>query len=542
MMLVEDNAIKYQAKLKQVKSYIDRLEELGLDTTKIKGLVSRIDEEANNMIAENYSKFAKTVLLEDSLKVDYSSSIRKIDEVIKELDEEWNTYFKIHNTCLSIKVKLKEVNEQNIYDIVNEAIGVLKSLEYSSTISYDVEKRFVDETYQTIYQVLQAEAAYSCVSSLFGCVKESETHSIHICELLDKDLSKIKHKDIRAVYDELQTKGLSITNYMDKRLFFLMALYHNPDIVSANTKMFLEKANAALEKKEKYDDLVEKETNLSEYNETHLSRIKEIKKKIRKHGLLSFLNIALVSSIIAGGFFISRKATRDNAKEYYTITQTYDSVTGETTSTEGYAGGKKEKMKITEYTPWVEPTIFKEEKYTRSKRSFDVSSEDIHLYNNLEDYLNEDVANHFSDDYSRYGPRDESQKELPEDYGYVGRKYVIERTTKDLDNFQYKENPYGWIGWTIVIAVAAVLLDLGGYAAIRENSNDDTIFEYIKAKKRETKDLKENMDYLLGARERLEYLESSTIATAKSALDVYNNLPSDVQQSAEVAKLYEKLK
>ena len=541
MMLVEDNAIKYQAKLKQVKSYIERLEKLGLDTTKIKELVSKIDEEANKMIADNYSKFAKTVLLEDSLKVDYSSSIRKIDEVIKELDEEWNTYFKIHNTCLSIKAKLKNVNEQNIVDVVFETIDVLKSLEYSSTISYDVEKRFVDETYQTIYQVLQAEAAYSEFSNLFNYVKGSETHSIHICELLDNDLSKFDHKDIRAVYEELQTKGLSITNYMDKRLFFLMALYHNPDIVSANTKKFLEKANEALEKTEKYDDLVESSTNLSEYNETHLSRIKEIKKKIRKHGLLSFLNIALVSSIIAGGFFISRKATKDNAKEYYTITQTYDSATGETTSTEGYAGGKKEKMKITEYTPWVEPTIFKEEEYTRSKISFDVPDEDIHLYNNLEDYLNEDVANHFSFDYKQYSSREESQKELPEDYGYVGRKYVIERTTKDLDNIHYKENPYGWIGWTIVIAVAAILADLGGYAAIRETSDDDTIFEYIKAKKSETKELEENMNSLIETRERLENLEISTIATAKSALDVYNNLPSEVQKTAEVAKLYKKL-
>lgn len=96
-MIQEDLAIKYQAKLMDVRDNLDKLKTLGMDSTTFESEIDKIDSSVKPKIEECYQKFYKVndSMLEDSLRTLYDIKMNSLDKINNHITSKYEEYHKI---------------------------------------------------------------------------------------------------------------------------------------------------------------------------------------------------------------------------------------------------------------------------------------------------------------------------------------------------------------------------------------------------------------------------------------------------------------
>lgn len=522
-----DKTIEYQAKLIEVTNNIEQLETLEINTDYYKNKVEEIKKETELEIKKQYDSYDKDTtnsLLHDLLAMIYEKSKERLDKINNHIISEYETYYKINGKCKEIENKIKNLDPINIPELVIDAKELLKSIKSSTTIDYDEEQKLVEKIYKVVYEIVKIEIIYSKKDTLLKTLKDDITDVSFISKLIIEEseqlLKKDNNEELQNKLNEINKKGFSDINFLDKDLIILIETNNDNKLIKEMKKNFLKTIdnyeNTSFELQQTIDNKIRTEEDIIEIKKKN--KIISLKRFGKKIALL--LDMALVSA----GILLSIKGAKEINKEltYKTITTTYDSSleTNEDPIIEYLPDGQNS-VTLVEYTPWEEPGYFRDD-YKRTIYTYDLNNIQ-QFYENPKDYLNPELK-----ELITYTEIDDYSTEIPTDI-YEENKYVITHTFQDKTDINETYNKEGWIFLSIAFSGLVLLVNTPLLVLLGKNN--------LKLQKKENKQLiEENKELLLENNQQIISLKDQLITMRKNLTKEYEELPKSIQEDKSVKK------
>ena len=161
-----DVALNYKAKLINIEEKIGEIEAIGFNMNTFK-------EELENIIIDTNSKvkISKNKKFEGLIILDYSNAMARLEKLDNSLDS-FEIYIKVKNYAEYLDKNY--IKEDRINEIIGEIKKLLRSLENSSVIDYEEEKKIVEPFYTGVFKVICFEIYYTGKSTLLEFCKASE--------------------------------------------------------------------------------------------------------------------------------------------------------------------------------------------------------------------------------------------------------------------------------------------------------------------------------------------------------------------------------
>ena len=429
MYKTEDEAIKYNGKLQQVKILIEELKKMGLNVDSAIKEVKNIEELVSNKVEKAYNTYDdSTSFLNSALNFDYTDAIKRIDILIELLNSEWKDYYVIINKCNEIRSSLNNVEEMDFDQVVDSLIGILEIMRASTTINFEIEKDIVNKLYELIYNVMKLELISNNSTKLLDSIKNNETDSIYIANILKREIVSLNNEEVNQMVSSLQSNGIDSRNLLDKQLLMLIGELNNPEMISKlidEYKYNKERLDSTKTIKESLENKKER----SIYNLENSEKAKEnIQKRYKRKIINTTIRALLVSLCLAGASLVTRKYGIDT--KYNTEVTTYDSTTDQTTVSEEYTTGEDNKVTITEYTPWRHPEFDDYDNYKRYIYTYEVPEYVYELCDNPKEMLD----TKYTEQLIPIKEKEEKSKEKPKDFGAKDNRFIITKQTKDLSD------------------------------------------------------------------------------------------------------------
>ena len=538
-MPIQDSAIVYKTKIKEARIYIEKLERIGFDVSKTKNEIDIIETETENKVDQSCDKYNNALGVETLLMLEYTASITKIDEIISNLKRRWDTYRVIDNECNSIFNSLRNTDRSNIDNIINDTIKLIDRLRYSSTIDYDLEEKLVNKTYKIVYEVLQFESLYSEKQKLIDKVSSNSTDSTHVYELLIKDLKNVDSLECKKILNDIERLPLNVSNFIDKRLLFLVALHNNPETINENKERFLALANEFLVHDENSERLKDRQIKYEyalydkrqEIKRARIFFAKKIPVYIAGAGLVTLIMTASIKGMLN---------EKENYPTYDTITTTYDSETGNIEVKNSTTNDKDEEqyIDITKYSAW-EPT---KSYYKRMETYYKVTGDDV----NYDCDYDECISKYVTKEYQKFDRTTYYDYDEPSDYKedkYIIKKHTVDYNSSTEERETSNAKTHGiYIGFLCSAIFLVIFKNV--YYLLSDGEKDEKIS--IKKYKSLKNDYKlTHKSFMLSKKDNLNSIEEEKQKAKrlkKEALDLYEKLDDSVKDSKEVEKVYTKVK
>jgi len=435
---LQDEGINYNGLLIEVNGLIEELEKLGLNVVDIRKEVENIEQGVNDQVKYNYDTWDEgrgdSEALQGGLRLGYQDAKKRLDYLRTDLKLKWQDYYIITNNCDEIENILRNLGSVDFNQAIDKLIDTLKKMRESSTIDNNMEIGIVYRLYKIIYFVMKMEIVFTNNTRLLNYIKKDETDSIYIASLLKEEIKGIKNEDVLAAVSSLKREGMDSTNLLDEKLILLVTIARNDEAMSVIEKRCTVNRK---ELEELIKNIEKNEELLQGFKEDFRNidkGIEDLKKRKKSKTLKGIINGVIIAVCLTSSVLAAKKFGK--VKEYYTTTTTYDSVTDSSTTTYGYEPGDEDEMTIQECTPWVDASPLRNTDYEREVFDYNVPKEDIGLHSDLRQYLDPETAKQY--DYKSKKPQ--TEKEKPEDYGYVGNKYTITKKEKDLDKVHERDD------------------------------------------------------------------------------------------------------
>lgn len=302
-----DVALNYKAKLIQVEDKIEEIERIGLN-------IKPFREELENIIIDTNSKVktSKNKKFEGFIIIDYSNAMTRLEKLDISLDS-FEIYIKVKNYAEYLDKNY--IKEDKISEIVGEIKKLLRSLNNSSVIDYEEEKKIVEPFYTGVFKVICFEIYYTGKSTLLEFCKASEIDKSFIERKIKTAVDEInfeKYPEIEAKYYEIKRNG-SNSSLLDNDFLKLMVFKDEKDrlknviTVPANNMV---KNIESVEKdiKEKYKDYSNTEKRYEDSVKTFKLEFKELMKSI--------VAVAIALSIPVASFSLFNFLGKKLFKEY----------------------------------------------------------------------------------------------------------------------------------------------------------------------------------------------------------------------------------
>lgn len=535
----QDKAVEFNSKILKAKDLLKKIKQIDLDIKPIEKEIKKIEKETAKEVDDNYQKFeviGTAELLNTTLINTYDQAIQRISKIIDFLIEEYDAYYSIYSGCQELELNLKNFKSQNISSCVKQAQQLVIDMNTTSTRDYNFEGKLVEKVYSLAYQVIKIEIVCTQKATLLNNIKQNEINIQYIENLIEQDISFLdltadQNLDINSKIASLNKKGLKENNLLDKELIYLLALSTNESLIQEGQIAFLEECKKLQTHQTEMLALKEEQQKVSATIETLIQKKKNnLKKAIRKKIFL-IGNIASATAISVGGYNITRNICSTNT--YETRIENYDSSTNKTTSPKPtYQEKTSEYVKITEYTPWIEPGYFREQ-YTRDIYTYELS--DFNLKpDHLQDYLTQSQNYNFT--LIEHTP--EIQTELPAEKLYKDNIYKITRLTQNLDQcniiIDYSKLNTAFILETTILALLESIIIV---------SHKRKKYFNLKTEKRTTKEeLKQAQQELLELNQEINTQLNNCEILQKHILEDYKRLPSPIQTAPEIKKRVREVK
>ena len=131
-----DVALNYKAKLIQVEDKIEEIERIGFNVKPFREELEKIIIDTNSKV-----KTSKNAKFEGFIIIDYSNAMTRLEKLDISLDS-FEIYIKVKNYAEYLDKNY--IKEDRINEIIGEIKKLLRSLENSSVIDYEEEKKIVD--------------------------------------------------------------------------------------------------------------------------------------------------------------------------------------------------------------------------------------------------------------------------------------------------------------------------------------------------------------------------------------------------------------
>ena len=514
----KDNAIKYNAKLEEVKDNIEEIKKLNINANTFGAMINEIEKKVKSKVEECYKKFEgeeSNTFLSSSLDIIYTEAIKELEKINNYLSSEYTSYFKIQATVNELKTRLENINYNEVDSLVLEAKDLIRSLGETNTINYDDEKNVVEDVYKIVYEILKIESIYGTSSELLETIYDDDVDSVYISKLIKEDVKRLKEdKDVEQLVKEINKNGFEGRNYINKDLIRLITYIGNPEYSDKIKDSLIGKIKEYEEVETEYNDTRSEIKN----TENRIEELKRYKKKLSKETRNNAGKIALWIGIMYLTVFGSNKLIDHLCTEYKTTIEEYDQTTDEVNLTEEYTQ-EKPGVELTVYSQWKYDTFFEE--YSRSYTVY--SFENPNFEENIEDYMKTNL-----EDLSRVKADVEKSKELTDDMKYDGEKYVVTRITRDEND---KRNPrklpekrlYNFI-YTFFIAMAT------SRVLISVIPIESFTLKDIKSSKKKLKTVKQK---LLDLKEKVLTVEELK-EIRKKLLEQYEKLPTAIKSDDKV--------
>ena len=302
-----DVALNYKAKLIQVEDKIEEIERIGFN-------IKPFREELENIIIDTNSKvkISKNKKIEGFIIIDYSNAMTRLEKLDISLDS-FEIYIKVKNYAEYLDKNY--IKEDRINEIIGEIKKLLRSLENSSVIDYEEEKKIVEPFYTGVFKVICFEIYYTGKSTLLEFCKASEIDKSFIERKIKSAVDEInfeKYPEIEAKYYEIKRNG-SNSSLLDNDFLKLMVFKDEKDrlknviTVPANNMV---KNIVSVEKdiKEKYKDYSNTEKRYEDSVRSFKLEFKELMKSI--------IAVAIALSIPVASFSLFNFLGKKLFKEY----------------------------------------------------------------------------------------------------------------------------------------------------------------------------------------------------------------------------------
>ena len=316
-----DVALNYKAKLIQVEDKIEEIERIGFN---IKPFI----EELEKIIIDTNSKVktSKNKKFEGFIIIDYSNAMKSLEKLDISLDS-FEIYIKINNYAEYLDKNY--IKEDRINEIIGEIKKLLRSLENSSVIDYEEEKKIVEPFYTGVFKVICFEIYYTGKSTLLEFCKASEIDKSFIERKIKTAVDEInfeKYPEIEAKYYEIKRNG-SNSSLLDNDFLKLMIFQDEKDrlqnviTVPANNMV---KNIESVEKdlKEKYRDYSNAEKRYENSVKTFKLEFKELMKSIVAVAIALSIPVASFNLFIFLGKKLFEEYSYEVSKDTYS---SYDS-------------------------------------------------------------------------------------------------------------------------------------------------------------------------------------------------------------------------
>ena len=313
-----DVALNYKAKLTQVEDKIEEIEKIGFNVKTFKEEVEKIITDTNSKV-----KISKNKNFEGIIIADYFNAITRLEKLDSSLDS-FEIYIKVNNYAEYLDKNY--IKEDRINEIIGEIKKLLRSLENSSVIDYEEEKKIVEPFYTGVFKVICFEISYTGKSTLLEFCKASEIDKSFIERKIKSTVDEInfeKYPEIEAKYYEIKRNG-SNSSLLDNDFLKLMVFKDEKDrlknviTVPAN-KMVKNIESVEKDIKEKYKDYSNTEKIYEDSVRTFKLEFKELMKSI--------VAVAIALSIPVASFSLFNFLGKKLFKEYsYDVSKnTYNS-------------------------------------------------------------------------------------------------------------------------------------------------------------------------------------------------------------------------
>lgn len=525
---MEDMAIKYNARLTKLKTDIERLNALGMSTIDYSNVVKELEDETTLRIKKSYDCFNRknsNLFLQESIVDIYAKSIESIEKIDDYIISEYEVYYKIKITCEQLESNIKDVNDDNIDQVVQETLELLENLRTSTSVNYESEQNLVERVYQLVYKVIRLELVYRNASLLLNKVKSSGTDPVYISELIKEDIANVRDEDKSADFinkiQEVEKNSFDSYSYLDEELLVFLNKNSKDDFIEEIRNQFFKqydqfviKTDQQLVMRNQYNACVESIAGLKiQINKFRLSRL-------RKQILLLF-NLGLLGCGVLGSLNISRIITQKT--EYETTTTTYDTSKSSIDSDVKFCGSMSDSVSLVEYSQWEKPGYFRDE-YKRNVYRYSLNDLD-NIYDDLEDYLNQNLKDKISISEEVV----ETTIDKPSEQ-YSGNKYVITKKVQDKSVSRRVDCPIFWALSTFFSSLLITSIDLLALKKLSKTKLKDLRNE-IKNRKLE---IKEKNQKSLTLNTSLDELTIEMTQLRSQLEHEYDRLPIMLQEDEDI--------
>lgn len=533
----EDLAMIYGGKLLETRTNIEQLKEIGMNQEELNNWVDDVEIIVQAKIEECYKSFNKnkistdeSVFYETRISDIYKNAIEELNKFNSILSAKWNKYVQIINTCTSLKNEILDSEKINIDTLVIQALNLLDAMKTSSTISFDIEKNIIDTVYNVVYCIMEYEIATNNTTTILDAVKANETDTAYIAKVLRNELEDVDNNEIRKLIESLKTDGMQLTNLLDKRLIAMITSVKRPELLKEMVSKYIDEITNLKELNNEVDAKTYEFETKEEYEKKSVKSLNKIEKEIKKKKNHTIIAALILSLGLSGGAALAKWLGKTPI--YPSVTTTYDSSTGEITPKEFYSREKDNTMTITEKTPWIASGSLRDNGYERIIYTYEIPSEDISLFEDLKDYLNEEMRGKFT-----YHQKSEFSKELPEDYELNENKYIVERTIKDTEHPEKEPNQVYFLLIFAVTTFGTIVIDTvylvkhkdRSYSVLKRERLQE--LEYFEDIEKTVDKLKENLNNALNKKEALEKEVKDKEVIISAALKANPELLDDLSDS-----------
>lgn len=311
-----DVALNYKAKLIQVEDKIEEIERIGLNIKPFREELEKIIIDTNSKV-----KTSKNKKFEGFIIIDYSNAMTRLEKLDISLNS-FEIYIKVKNYAEYLDKNY--IKEDRINEIIGEIKKLLRSLENSSVIDYEEEKKIVEPFYTGVFKVICFEIYYTGKSTLLEFCKASEIDKSFIERKIKTAVDEInfeKYPEIEAKYYEIKRNG-SNSSLLDNDFLKLMVFKDEKDrlknviTVPANNMV---KNIESVEKdiKEKYRDYSNTEKRYEDSVKTFKLEFKELMKSIVAVAIALSIPIASFSLFNFLGKKLFKEYSYDVSKDTY---------------------------------------------------------------------------------------------------------------------------------------------------------------------------------------------------------------------------------
>lgn len=353
-----DLAIVYKSELYKVNKILNKLKEIGLDTTNYENAICNIEDKCRTSNKEDLEKSFDTPFVVDYLEANYSKAINSLKIIEKELAK-YEVYMKVSSFTSLLKniIESNNITSKELEELSPQLISILNSLKKSNTLDYSTEGNIVDSIYEVTYYLLKEEIKLN-KKSLFDSLIKDEVHTMYLDKEISKELNKLdkndpKNNEIFNRKNILDLNGIN-SHYLDYELLSLLVhpikkIQETKDITKL--KPLYDRINNELFEYER--DISKIHYNINDCEE-EIINLKKPLRYIKNIGSI-ILSASIITTLIGGAYRFGKHAANETSSLKSTTITTYDTRDNNETTTEPFYGSSEEYTEgiiVTKYEPY----------------------------------------------------------------------------------------------------------------------------------------------------------------------------------------------